>query len=122
MRTAMRHFGTKYLPVVALATMLGSTACTDLTETPFTEITEANFQPTEGDLAAMIAPAYTPMRAIWMSWYGMVDWQGEVGDMLLTPVRPNGWYDGGIYIQNHEHRWNASSPGMANGLWGNAFS
>ena len=118
----MRYLNAKYLPVVALASMLGSAACTDLTEVPFTEITEANFKPTEGDLAAMIAPAYTPMRGIWMSWYGMVDWQGEVGDMLLTPVRPNGWYDGGIYIQNHEHRWNASSPGMANGLWGNAFS
>ena len=50
------------------------------------------------DLVALIGPVYLPQRAIWMSWYGMVDWQGETGDMLLTPVRPNGWHDGGIYI------------------------
>jgi hypothetical protein len=119
----MKYVLAKCRPVlVLLATSVAVGACTDLTETPFTEITEANFDPKPSDLAAMIAPAYTPMRAVWMSWYGMVDWQGEVGDMLLTPVRPNGWYDGGIYIQNHEHRWNSSSPGMANGLWGSAYN
>ena len=119
---AMRHLLAKYRPVLALLGVVAAAGCTDLTEVPYTEITEANFDPKPGDLAAMIAPAYTPMRGIWMSWYGMVDWQGEVGDMLLTPVRPNGWYDGGIYIQNHEHRWNASSPGMPNGLWGNSYN
>lgn len=113
----------KYLMTFGVAAAVAAVpGCTDLTESPYTEITEANFKPSEGDLAAMIAPVYTPLRSVWMSWYGMVDWMGEVGDMLLTPVRPNGWYDGGIYIQNHEHRWNSSSPGMANGRWGNYFS
>jgi len=105
-----------------VAVTLSAAACTDLTEVPYTEITEDNFNPTPADLAAMVGPVYTPLRSTWMSWYGMVDWQGETGDMLLTPVRPNGWHDGGIYIQNHEHKWNASSPGMPNTLWGNAFS
>src|SRR5262245_51237791 len=118
----MTHLLRKCRPMLAILAMLSVASCTDLTEEPFTSITESNFKPQPSDLAALIAPAYTPMRNIWMSWYGMVDWQGETGDMLLTPVRPNGWYDGGIYIQNHEHRWNASSPGMANGLWGNAYS
>lgn len=119
----MRHSLAKYVPAAALfATTLGATACTDLTEVPYTEITEANFNPTDADLAAMIAPVYTPQRGIWMSWYGMVDWQGETADILLTPARPNGWEDGGIYVQNHEHRWNSSSPGMPNGKWGQFFS
>ena len=117
----MRH-SIRHLSAVALFAALSSAACTDLTEVPYNEITEANFKPTAGDLAAMLAPAYTPMRSIWMGWYGMVDWQGETADMLLTPVRPNGWYDGGVYIQNHEHRWNPSSPGMPNSLWGNAYN
>jgi starch-binding outer membrane protein, SusD/RagB family len=118
----MTHLLEKCRPMLAVLATLSVAACTDLTEEPFTAITEANFKPQASDLAALMAPAYTPMRPIWMSWYGMVDWQGETGDMILTPVRPNGWYDGGIYIQNHEHRWNASSPGMANGLWGNAYN
>ncbi|HEY8484643.1 MAG TPA: hypothetical protein VIL13_08540 [Longimicrobiales bacterium] len=117
----MRH-SIRHLSALALFAALSSAACTDLTEVPYTEITEANFKPTAGDLAAMIAPAYTPMRNIWMGWYGMVDWQGETADMLLTPVRPNGWYDGGVYIRNHEHTWNPSTPGMPDNLWGNAYN
>jgi len=119
----MRHALSNYLTVAALlGTVFGATACTDLTEVPYTEVTETNFKPTAGDLAAIIAPVYTPLRGIWMSWYGMVDWQGETADILLTPVRPNGWDDGGIYYQNHQHRWNASSPGMPNGKWGQFYN
>jgi hypothetical protein len=70
----------------------------------------------------MIAPVYTPLRAVWMSWYGMVDWQEETADALLTPARPNGWEDGGIYRQNHEHRWTSQSPGMPIGRWNNFYS
>src|SRR5262245_26895033 len=118
----MTHLLRKCRPMLAILAMLSVASCTDLKEEPFTSITESNFKPQASDLAALIAPAYSPMRNIWMSWYGMIDWQGETGDMLLTPVRPNGWYDGGIYIQNHEHKWNASSPGMPTGMWSNAYN
>jgi hypothetical protein len=117
----MKRSFAKHLWALALAATAGA-ACTDLTEVPYTEITESNFKPTERDLAALIAPVYTQMRCVWMSWYGMVDWQEETADVLLTPVRPNGWDDGGIYYQNHQHRWNAASPGMPNSLWGRAFN
>lgn len=118
----MRHTLTKCAALLAVAaTALGGASCTDLTETPFTEVTEANFKPTAADLAALMAPAYTPLRNMWMSWYGMVDFQEETADHLLTPVRPNGWYDGGVYIRLHEHRWDPQQ-GQPNGLWNNAFN
>ena len=101
----MRQTLSKYLPMLALFGALGSISCTDLTETPFNQVTEENFNPTAADLAALMAPAYTPMRGMYMSWYGMVDGMEESADALLTPVRPNGWYDGGVYIRMHEHRW-----------------
>jgi hypothetical protein len=118
----MRHLFSKLSVSAALvgATLAGA-GCKDLTETPFTEVTEANFKPTAADLAALIAPAYTPLRGIWMSWYGMVDFQEETADELLTPVRPNGWYDGGVYIRLHEHKWDANQ-GQPNGLWSQVFS
>ncbi len=122
MRDVMRNVLGRSLPALALLALLGTAACTDLTETPYTEITQNNFHPQAGDLAALIAPSYVPMRSIWMGWYGAVDWQGESSDELVTPVRPNGWYDGGVYIQNHYHTWNSSSPGMPNSLWGNAYA
>src|SRR5262245_3704909 len=115
----MRHLAK--LSVLAAAAVVGLTSCTDLTEAPFNEVTQANFKPTSADLAALIAPAYTPLRNAFMSWYGMVDFQEETADALLTPVRPNGWYDGGVYIRLHEHRWDPAQ-GQPNGLWGNMYS
>jgi hypothetical protein len=117
----MRQTLARYATLVVVGTALGGAGCTDLTETPYTEITENNFKPTAADLAALMAPAYTPLRNMWMSWYGMVDFQGETSDELLTPVRPNGWYDGGVYVRLHEHRWDATQ-GQPNGLWGNSYS
>jgi starch-binding outer membrane protein, SusD/RagB family len=115
----MRHLITK-LSAATLIAALGSVSCTDLTEVPYNEVTQANFKPTAADLAALIAPAYTPLRNVFMGWYGMVDFQEETADALLTPVRPNGWYDGGVYIRLHEHRWDPAQ-GQPNGLWGNAY-
>lgn len=117
----MRHIVSKLSAVLLAVTAVGSMSCTDLTETPFTEVTQANFKPTAADLAALMAPAYTPLRNMWMGWYGMVDFQEETADELITPVRPNGWYDGGVYIRLHEHRWDPSQ-GQPNGLWNNSFS
>lgn len=117
----MRYNISKITATLAIVAAIGSASCTDLTETPYNEVTQANFNPTEADLAALIAPAYTPLRNTFMSWYGMVDFQEETADELLTPVRPNGWYDGGVYIRLHEHRWDPSQ-GQPNGLWGNCYS
>ncbi len=116
---SMRSICRRAISLAGATLVIGS--CTNLTETPYTEVTAANFRPTASDLAALIAPAYTPMRSMWMSWYGMVDFQEETADALLTPVRPNGWYDGGVYIRLHEHRWDALQ-GQPAGLWGNNFS
>jgi hypothetical protein len=118
----MRPNSRKLSATLAVAVLsLGGASCTNLTETPFTEVTQANFNPTSTDLAALMAPAYTPLRGIWMSWYGMVDFQEESADALLTPVRPNGWYDGGVYIRLHEHKWDANQ-GQPNGLYSQSFS
>ena len=100
--------------------LLATAACHDLTEVPYTEVTDQNFKPTAKDLGSLIAPAYTPLRNLWLAWYGNIDTQEESSDELLTPVRPNGWYDGGTYIRMHQHRWD-SHQGQPGSLWGNAF-
>ncbi|MEX0907069.1 MAG: RagB/SusD family nutrient uptake outer membrane protein, partial [Gemmatimonadota bacterium] len=118
----MRYYLSKCVPVLALAgTVLGTASCTDLTETVFTEITDANFSPTAADLVALVGPVYTPQRSLWMSWYGMVDHQSETADDLISPVRPNGWYDGGTYIRLHEHRWDANQ-GQPAGIWTQSYN
>ena len=111
----------KYMTVFAVVgATLGAAACTDLSENPVTEITEENFNPTEADLAALLGAVYTNMRPWFMSWYGYVDLLGETGDLLVTPQRPNGWVDGGVYRFRHEHSW-TSSRGSVNNAWGRSF-
>lgn len=111
----------KHLTVFAvLGAMAGATACTDLTENPVTEITEENFNPTEADLAALLGAVYTDLRGWFMGWYGYVDVLEETGDVLVTPQRPNGWVDGGVYRFRHEHSWTATR-GSVNGAWGRSF-
>jgi starch-binding outer membrane protein, SusD/RagB family len=109
-------------PMLVLAgTVFGVAACTDLSEDPLTEVTDAHFNPTEDELGNLMAPVYTPLQSLWKGWHGNLDMQEETADVLLTPVRPNGWDDGGIYIRLHEHRWDAGQPQPA-GLWSDAFS
>jgi hypothetical protein len=118
----MSHNTLKYgRAALVLGAMLGAASCTDLTEVPYTQVTEQNFKPTSGDIGSLIAPAYTPLRSLWMAWYGNIDTQEESSDELITPVRPNGWYDGGTYIRMHEHRWDPNQ-GQPEALWDNAFA
>ncbi len=108
------------LLVLGMFAVLGTASCTDLTETPYNEVTPQNFHPTAQDVAALMGAVYAPLRSIWMGWYGQIDGQGEVGDILLTPNRPNGWYDGGVYLRNHEHTWD-NRRGQDVSLWGEAY-
>lgn len=85
-------------------------ACTDLTEVVYDQITEENFNPTSSDLGSLIAPAYDAWGGLFMAWYGMVDVGGEEpGDVLVSPERVNGWYDGGVYVRQHQHKWDTGS-------------
>jgi starch-binding outer membrane protein, SusD/RagB family len=118
----MRYDMFKYAPALLLVSLtLGTISCSDLTEVPYTQVTDQNFKPTGADIGSLIAPAYTPLRSLWMAWYGNIDTQEESSDELITPVRPNGWYDGGTYIRMHQHRWDPNQ-GQPATLWGNAFS
>lgn len=110
------------LPGLLLGLAIVAASCTDLTEVPYDQITEENFKPTESDIGALVAPAYAELRNVWMAWYGNLDFQEETADAFVTPVRPNGWYDGGTYIRLHEHRWTSTSNGQPNALWSRSYN
>lgn len=118
----MNFHYSRFLPaLLGFGIAVASASCTDLTEVPYNQVTASNFRPTGADLASLIAPAYTPLRPLWMGWYGNIDFQEETADEMITPVRPNGWYDGGTYIRLHQHRWD-SHQGQPATLWYNAFN
>jgi hypothetical protein len=101
--------------------VLASASCTDLTETVYNAVTDENFDPSEEDIGSIIAPAYQVLQGVWPSWYGALDGLEETADVLLTPARPNGWFDGGIYIRGHQHRWDANF-GQHEAIWNDAFN
>ncbi|MBC9796347.1 RagB/SusD family nutrient uptake outer membrane protein [Sinomicrobium weinanense] len=86
---------------------LSLVACTDLSEEVFSEVTEDSFIPADSDVIALMASAYTPLRYV-MGWQGYFDLQEEPADVIVTPTRPNGWDDGGIYKRMHWHKWTST--------------
>ncbi|HSJ67368.1 MAG TPA: RagB/SusD family nutrient uptake outer membrane protein [Anditalea sp.] len=84
---------------------LGLPSCLDLTEEVYSEVVAENFQPGERDIPSIIAPVYGSLRGLMMGWQGHFDVQEESADIIVTPSRPNGWYDGGTYLRMHQHNW-----------------
>lgn len=97
------------------------TACFNLDEVAYSEILQESFVPNEQDVAALLASSYSEFGAF-MDWYGMFDAQEEAADVVITPARPNGWVDGGVYQRMHEHTWYADDPGSPSSLYYYAFT
>ena len=89
--------------LMSMGTVSGS--CTKLDVPVYDQVLETSFQPTEKDIPNIIGPVYTQMRGMMASWQGMFDLQEEPADIIVTPVRPNGWYDAGTYQRMHRHEW-----------------
>lgn len=104
-----------------ILTGLAFSACKKLDEEVFSEVISEEFTPTEQDLNAILAPVYTVMRPMFAGWYGNFDLQEESADHIVTPVRPNGWYDGGVYQRMHKHTW-TPTQGQPNTLWGHCYN
>ena len=88
------------------ASMALVTSCFNLDEEAFSEIVQESFTPSEQDVASLLASAYTPL-AFFFDWQGLFDALEEPADVVITPVRPNGWDDGGTYQRMHKHTWSA---------------
>lgn len=112
---------TLYILAVSLGTAGMISACTDLDEEVFDEVLASSFKPTEKDIPAIIAPAYASFRGLMMGWQGYFDLQEEPADAIITPARPNGWYDGGTYLRMHQHSW-TSLQWQPTNTWNSAYT
>ncbi|KQS32980.1 RagB/SusD family nutrient uptake outer membrane protein [Dyadobacter sp. Leaf189] len=115
----MKNKSTRY---IILASMLGvaTLSCTDLNEEVYSEVLSSTYQPTEKDLPAIVAPVYSSLRGLMLGWQGYFDLQEEAADAIITPVRPNGWDDGGTYRRMHQHTW-TSLQWQPENAWQSAF-
>ncbi len=114
----MKKFFHSILALGAVAAML--TGCFDLEEHAYSEVVQKDFVPTDQDVVALLANAYSEFGSF-MDWYGMFDAQEEAADVIITPTRPNGWDDGGVYKRMHWHKWTSEDPGSPASLYYYAF-
>ena len=120
-----RLFVTTSFGAMAMCTLLlvPIQGCTDLTETPPSQITGGNFFHSEGEVLAALAGVYAPLRGT----TGEGDYWGssEVStDEMVVPTRGQDWYDNGSWLELHHQSWTATSAATLsyfNNAWNNAF-
>lgn len=93
-----------YTAAVAATCIL---SCTKLKDTNYNSIIASQFNPSGDDLNSLVGSAYGNWRLLLLNWNGVHRAQENTADQVVTPARPNGWVDGGIYRRLHEHKWTA---------------
>jgi len=63
---------------------------------------------------------YVDWRGLLLEWNTLYRAQEVSGDEMLTPARPNGWVDGGVYRRIHEHKWTTDDDIVIN-VWTRAY-
>jgi starch-binding outer membrane protein, SusD/RagB family len=97
-----------------------STACTNLDETIYSDISAEKTTFSSSDINAMIAPAYSDLRSVYWGWNGLFDTNEESCDLMMTPLRIGvGWGD--LYITMHKHTYNSYTSHFYT-LWYNAYN
>jgi len=96
-------------------------SCTKLKDTSYNEILSDGFKPNGDDVAAIVAAGYGNWRKLLLFWNCNWRAQENCADEVVTPPRPNGWVDGGIYQRMHKHSW-VSSDDIALETWNYAYA
>jgi hypothetical protein len=107
----------KYIFILFL---IAGAACTKLKDTSYNQIIGSEFVPGKSDLAALSGAAYVDWRGLLLQWNTLYRAQEVSGDEMLTPARPNGWVDGGVYRRIHEHKWTTDDDIVIN-VWTRAY-
>ncbi len=80
-------------------------SCTDLYDTNYSEVIPGEYEFSDSDIGGLVSAGYTSYREILLLWNGYWRVQENCADEIITPPRPNGWVDGGIYQRMHRHTW-----------------
>lgn len=111
----------KYQYITAFTIILSIfSACTKLKDTSYNQIISSEFTPTSSELPALAGAAYVDWRGLLLQWNTVYRAQEVSADEMLTPARPNGWVDGGVYRRLHEHKWTTDDDVVIN-VWTRAY-
>src|SRR5690242_19878713 len=113
------HYIVSGITTLVVGAMLFA-GCTKLKDTNYNSIVSNDFVPTSSDLPALAGAAYVDWRGLLLQWNTVYRAQEVSGDEMLTPARPNGWVDGGVYRRIHEHKWTTDDDIVIN-IWTRAY-
>ena len=106
--------------IIAGGLILAS-ACTDLNETVYDTLPEDEFGSSIEEISAIVAPAYLSLRNL-SSYDQAWGWADISADIMIAPTRVGGdWWDGGQYMVQTMHSWDARSLAIWP-LWNGAMS
>jgi len=98
--------------------------CTNLDETPVSQITPGNFFRNEAEVLAGLAGVYAQLRSTAPEG-GIYDVNEVTTDEIVVPTRGNDWYDNGQWIDLHNQTWtptSAAASNFFNGAWNSAYT
>jgi hypothetical protein len=97
-------FINKLFRILTVSTLLIFGACTDLSESVYSSLSEENIKFSDEDISRMTGAVYNELRHIYWGWNGLFDIQEETADLIMTPLRVGiGWGD--LYISMHKHTY-----------------
>jgi hypothetical protein len=111
----------KRLIITAAVTASLTLSCTKLKNTSYDRIIASQFNPSGDDLNSLVGSAYVNWRDLLLNWNSVHRAQENSADQVVTPARPNGWVDGGIFRRIHEHKWTADDDIVVNS-WGRTYA
>ncbi|MCB9281342.1 MAG: RagB/SusD family nutrient uptake outer membrane protein [Lewinellaceae bacterium] len=108
----------KYLFIAVL--ILGfNQSCTNLDEELFDTVTGDNFFKTDEEFIAALGAAYTRLYSIG-NHGGYMSSNEVASDEAMIPQRGQDWFDGGVWLRQHQHTYNLEE-GQLNGSWGDLY-
>jgi starch-binding outer membrane protein, SusD/RagB family len=113
------HFIDTRIMFVVL-TLVIFVSCTKLKNKNYNGFVSNEFEPTNSELPALSGAAYVDWRGLLLQWNTVYRAQEVSADQMLTPARPNGWVDGGVYRRLHEHKWTTEDDVVIN-VWSRAY-
>lgn len=108
----------KYITCVALAS-LSLTACTDLDETVYSEVSSNNYFNTRDDVVAMAFRSFEHGYWTIVPRFRMNELSA---DQLIIPRRDGSWDDGGVWRQFHYHTWTPDISRHVHDEWDSQFA
>jgi starch-binding outer membrane protein, SusD/RagB family len=91
-------------------------SCNDLDEELFSDLPASEFYKTDEQFIAALGSAYSSFAGIG-NHSGLWTLNELASDELVVTTKGGDWYDGGVLIQMHQHKYTIDHP-FVNGAWG----